>query len=161
VHTKLLRLRDATGLALLAAAVLACRSGLTSGEWAWCKTHLAAVDAAAESIGLAKTDLTYQEPSWYSDFVTGNLNASLAWVPESTAFQNACAAAADVRGVVGDGRIPWCLDDGLGETWGASVDQGSVVELTATTFAYKALPLQQRLNNEDFMAACQAASAAR
>ena len=161
MHTFLLRLRDAMGAAVLAAIVVACQSGLTSGEWLWCKTHLAAVDTAAESLGQAKVDLIYQEPSWYADYVTGNLNASLAWTGRSTAFQEACAAAADVRGVVGDGRVPWCLEDGLGETWGASVDQGNVVEVSGSTFAYKSVPLQQRLDNADFVAACRAANAAR
>jgi hypothetical protein len=161
VHHVVSRLGHTAGIALLAAIVVACQSGLTSGEWVWCKANLTAVDTAAGSIGLAKANLTYQEPSWYADYLTGNLNSSLAWAAESSAFQNACAAAADQRGVVGDGRVPWCLEDGFGETWGASIDQGNVVELTAATFSYKALPLQQRLENPDFVAACRAAFAAR
>jgi hypothetical protein len=142
---------------LVALVVAGCRSGLSNAQWLWCKQHLAAVDAAAESLGLARSGESYQEPSWWQDYLTSEANATTAVISANPEFVASCDRAADAAGV-GASRLSWCLADGIGATWGVSVELGHVVEVQAPAFSYQALPLDQRLDNADFVQACSAAA---
>jgi hypothetical protein len=144
---------------VLALVFAACSSsGLGSGAWLWCKEHPAKVDTAAAGLQLATAQLSYQEPSWLPDYVTGVQNANNALISANQAFIAACNVAAD-KAEVGDTRISWCTTDGLGQAWDASIELGLMVDMSAETYAYKTLPLEQRINNADFVRACNAALA--
>lgn len=160
MSSKRARLRGIPGLLALAALTAACGSGLTGNQWAWCKLNLASVDAAAEGVGLAKVETTVRDPIWWPDYLTSQLNSSLLPITENPDFLASCDAAADERGV-GASRVNWCLADGLGETWGKAVELNLTTESKESTFAYRALPLQQRYDDADFQQACVAAYTAR
>jgi hypothetical protein len=160
VRSKRPPLRGIPGLVALAALTAACGSGLTNTQWAWCKLNLAAVDAAAEGVGLQRVQTSVKDPSWWPDYITSQLNSSLVPITENTDFLASCDAAADEKGV-GASRVNWCLADGLAETWGKAVDLKLTTESVEETFAYRALPLLQRYDNPDFDKACVAAYSAR
>jgi hypothetical protein len=146
---------------VLGVAVAACTSsGLGSGAWAWCKEHPAEVDIAAAGLQLPVAQTPYREPSWLPDYVTGVLNSSNALITANPAFVAACDNAADKQDV-GETRISWCTTDGIGNVWDASIELGLMVDKSAETYAYKALPLSQRINNAEFVQACDAAYTAR
>ena len=145
------------GGVVIAAVVAACGSGLGSNDWLWCKEHPAAVDKAAESLQIAKVQTTVQEPSWLADYVTSAANSSNALIGANAAFIASCAAAAEKRGVGTDTRASWCLTDGLGDAWESAQTLGLTVSTQAETFAYRGLPIQQRLDNPDFVRACRTA----
>ena len=145
------------GTLALAAAFAACSSGLSSAQWLWCKQHLAAVDEAAETLGIAKAQTSYQEPSWWADYVTSTQNSNNALIVGNPAFIAACDDAATNHDV-GESRQSWCTTDGLAEVWDSSIALGYMTPTEAETFAYKALPLGKRLDNPDFVSACRAAN---
>jgi hypothetical protein len=147
-------------LAALGLVLVACSSGLGGTESLWCAQHLAAVDDAAASLGVATAQRTYQEPSWLPDYVTGTLNFSNALIAANPAFTAACDAAADKRGV-GETRLSWCTTDGIADVWDASISLGLMVDMEAHTYAYKAQPLTQRRNDADYVRACRAGYGAR
>lgn len=148
-------------LVVIALALAACGGrSLGNSEWLWCKEHLASVDAAAEGLGIAKVQTTIQEPTWWSDYVTSALNRSNALIGANADFVAACNAAADKAGL-GESRVSWCMTDGLGDTWTAAIGFGQIVNTDAETFAYRALPLSQRINNAEFVSACRTAFASR
>jgi hypothetical protein len=149
--------RGLGGLAL-ATVLTACGPGLSGDAWAWCKQHLAAVDAAADGLQIAKAPTAYQEPSWLPDYMTSQLNSSNALMAANPAFTGACDQAAEAKGV-GDARLSWCMTDGIADVWDASIALGFMVDMQADTFAYKAIPLQKRIDDRDFVAACGAALA--
>ena len=137
----------------VAALIAACGGqGLGGSEWLWCKEHLAAVDQAAAGLQIATADTAYQEPSM------ANFNNSL--LVANTAFIASCDSAAVKRGV-GEARLQWCMTDGIADAWDASITLGAMVDMNATTYAYKALPLSKRIDNPDFVRSCNAAFAAR
>jgi hypothetical protein len=145
----------------IALVVAACGgSGLGSNEWGWCKQHLPAVDVAAEGLQIPTAETAYQEPSWWPDYLTSSAQFNNTLLAASTAFTAACNSAADARGV-GQARLQWCMTDGLADVWDASISLGGMVDITATTYAYKALPISKRIDNADFVRACNAAFAAR
>ena len=154
---KMHRVSTAFGALVLAVTVAACGSGLSSSQWLWCKQNLAAVDAAAASLQIAKVQTTVQEPSWLADYVTSAANSSNALIGANAAFIASCGAAAKKRDVSKDTRVSWCLTDGLGDTWEAAETLGLIVSTQADTFAYRGLPIQQRLDNPDFVRACRTA----
>jgi hypothetical protein len=148
------------GVLALAAVTAACSSGLSSSEWLWCKEHLALVDASAASIGLAKTQTTYQEPTWLPAYIETQVTLNNTALMQSADFKASCDRAADANGVA-EGRLAWCQEEGFDEAWTAASELGLMSEQTANTFTYKAIPFADRLNNPDFMSACRAAYAAR
>jgi hypothetical protein len=153
-------LRVASAL-VLGISVAACSSsGLGAGAWAWCKQRPTEVDVAAAGLQIPVAQTSYREPSWLPDYVTGMLNSSNALISTNQAFIAACNGAADKAGV-GETRISWCATDGIGNVWDASIELGLMVDMSAETYAYKALPLSQRINNAEFVQACNAAYAAR
>jgi hypothetical protein len=141
-------------------AVAACGSGLGGNEWLWCKENLSSVDKAAENLQVPKVHTKVQEPLWWTDYTTSMLNSNNALIVGNADFMSSCDLAAAKRGVA-ESRVSWCLTDGLGDAWDSSIALGLLVELEADTFAYKALPLEQRLNDQDFVRACRAAFASR
>jgi hypothetical protein len=146
---------------VLMTVVAACSSsGLTSGAWTWCKQRPTEVDVAAAGLQIPVAQTSYQEPSWLPDYVTGLLNSTTALISANQAFVAACDSAAAKQGV-GETRISWCTTDGMGNVWDASIELGLMVDMSAETYAYKALPLPQRINNAEFVQACNAAYAAR
>ena len=148
-------------LVVIALALAACGGqGLGNREWLWCKENLASVDAAAEGLGIAKVQTAVQEPSWWSDYVTSTLNSSSALIAANADFVLSCNTAADKAGL-GESRVSWCMTDGLGNTWDAAIGLGQIVNTDAETFAYRALPLSQRINNAEFVSACRIAFASR
>jgi hypothetical protein len=155
------RLRRAAGLLALTAALAACAgSGLSSAEWAWCKQNPAAVDAAAATLQIPTAQQSFKEPTWWQDYlitVASQNNAGLMANPDFTA---SCKAAADKAGV-DEANVAWCATDGIGESWDAAVSLALMSDVDADTYAYRALPLLQRINNADFDRACQAAYKAR
>jgi hypothetical protein len=153
-------LRGAIGVFALAAITAACSSGLSSGEWLWCKQNLAAVDTSAAAIGLPQTELTYREPIWLPAYTEMQVTLNNTSLMQSAEFKASCDRAADANGVA-EGRLAWCQEDGFDEAWTAASDLGLMTEQTGQTFAYKTIPFADRLNNPDFMAACRAAYAAR
>jgi hypothetical protein len=153
-------LRFATTV-VLGITIAACSgSGLRAGAWAWCKQRPTQVDAAAAGLQIPVAQTPYQEPSWLPDYVTGMLNFSNALISANQAFVAACDTAADKQGV-GETRISWCTTDGIANAWDASIELGLMVDMNGETYAYKALPLSQRINNAEFVQACNAAYAAR
>ena len=145
----------------VAALIAACGGqGLGGSEWLWCKEHLAAVDQAAAGLQIATADTAYQEPSWWPDYVTSMANFNNSLLVANTAFTASCDSAAVKRGV-GEARLQWCMTDGIADAWDASITLGAMVDMNATTYAYKALPLSKRIDNPDFVRACNAAFAAR
>jgi hypothetical protein len=155
------RLRHAAGLVALTAALAACAgSGLSSAEWAWCKQNPTAVDAAAATLQIPTSQQSFKEPTWWQDYlvtVASQNNAGLMANPDFTA---SCKAAADKAGV-DEANVAWCATDGIGESWDAAVSLALVTDVNADTYAYRALALQQRINNADFDRTCQAAYKAR
>ncbi len=149
----LLRAGRAVTLGLLLGA---CSSGLGITDSLWCAQHLAAVDAAAAGLQIPASQRTYQEPSWLPDYVTGTANFSNALIAANAAFTAACDSAAEKRGV-GETRLSWCTTDGLADVWDASIAQGLMVDLSAETYAYKALPLAQRRTDAEYVRACRTA----
>jgi hypothetical protein len=71
-------------------------------------------------------------------------------------FASSCAAA-QVKASVDPANGAWCTADGIGETWDAAISLALMTNVDADTFAYRALPLQQRINDADFDRACKAA----
>lgn len=142
-----------------AGALAACGgSGLSSAQWAWCKEHLAQVDAAAAVIGLPVVDTTIQQPTWWQDYLTSTTNKSNALITANADFVAACNKAA-TDNEIGDTRVSWCLSDGIGPAWTASVALNLITSTPAKTNAYRAIPLEQRLDNAEFGQACQYAYA--
>ena len=144
-------------LIVLATVVAACGSGLSSGAWVWCKENMPAVDAAADGLGIPEAQTTFQEPSWWQGYLTSTLNRNNAELVANADFLASCTVAADKRGVDPGSRTSWCTADGVGDLWDASITLGPMVDVQAETFAYKALPLQQRIDNQDFVRACRTA----
>ena len=142
----------------LAGAFAACGSGLSSGAWAWCKQHLPEVDAAAAALQLPQVETTIREPTWWPDYQTSIQNSNTALIQANADFIASCNAAADAQSV-GESRVSWCLSDGVGPAWTAAVSLNLITETRAATFAYRAIPLEQRLDNPEFVQACQYAVA--
>jgi len=150
-------------LAMIAVTTLlaACQSsGLGSGEWLWCKENPASVDAAATSLGIATAERTVQQPTWWGAYVATVASQNNTQLLASADFADSCTAA-QVKASVDPANVSWCSTDGIGETWDAAMSLSLMTNVDATTFAYEALPLQQRLNDPDFDRACKAAYAAQ
>jgi hypothetical protein len=143
----------------LVAVVAACSSGLGSSQWLWCRENLAAVDVAADQLGFAKTQSGWEEPTWLPDYLNSNLSASTAVIAANADFQAACAQAATTAGRL-DSQQFWCLSDGIDKVWAASVSLGTMTHFEGDTFGYKALSLDKRLDNPEFVQACRTAAGA-
>ncbi|GEM_PF-6742587 len=155
------RLARTTGLVLLTSVFLACGgSGLSAAEWVWCKENPPAIDAAAASLQIATAQRTFKEPSWWQDYLTTALSLNNAALVANPDFAASCATAQAKAGV-DPNNVAWCIADGIGETWDAAVSLGHTTDVSADTFAYRALPLQQRINDADFDRACKQAFATR
>jgi hypothetical protein len=144
------------GVVALTLVFAACSSGLSSAAWLWCKENLPAVDTAAAALEIPTSQIDYQEPSWWGVYVNSTLNFNNAELISNADFIGSCDSAADKAGVA-ESRISWCETDGVGNAWDAAVSLGLMVDLNAETYAYKAKPLDDRLNDPDFMRACQQA----
>jgi hypothetical protein len=155
------RLTRTAGLVLLTSVFLACgSSGLSAGEWVWCKENPPAVDAAAASLQVATAQRTFKEPTWWQDYLTTALSQNSAALTANPDFVASCKAAADKAGV-DEKNVAWCMADGIGETWDAAVSLSLTTDVSADTFAYRAVPLQQRINDADFDRACKQAFSTR
>ena len=153
--TLLQRVRRAMWSVGLAGAFAACGgSGLGSGAWTWCKENLPAVDAAAATLQIPMVLTTVREPTWLPDYQSSVLNSNIAVISTNADFVTSCDAAANAASV-GASRINWCLTDGIGPTWTAAVSLNLVTETQLETFAYRGISLEQRLDNADFVRACQ------
>jgi hypothetical protein len=146
------------GIALAAALTGCAGSGLSSTAWIWCKEHPIEVDEAAAALQLPIAVVTIAEPTWWPDYLVGAQNATTAQIGANTDFIAACDKAADTAGV-GASRQSWCLADGLGAVWTASITLGSMSSTDLETYAYRALPLESRIDDTDFVRACQYAHA--
>src|SRR5262249_33579098 len=144
------------GVVALTLVFSACSSGLSSAAWTWCKENMPAVDTAAGALGMPTAQIDYQEPSWWGVYVASTLNFNNAALVSNADFIGSCDSAADKAGV-GESRISWCTTDGVGNAWDAAVALGLMVSQNADTYAYKAKPLDDRLNDPGFMRACQQA----
>lgn len=161
LRDRLPRLARSVGLVLIATVFIACGgSGLDAGEWVWCKENPPAVDAAAASLKVATTQRTFKEPTWWPEYVTTALSLNNAALVANPGFAASCGAAQAKAGV-DPSNVAWCIADGIGQTWDAAVAAGLMADVTADTYAYRALPLQQRINDVDFDAACKQAFATR
>jgi hypothetical protein len=161
LRDRLRRLARPTGLVLVATVFLACGgSGLSSAEWVWCKENPPAVDAAAASLKIATTQRTFTEPTWWQDYLTTALSLNNSALVANSDFAASCGAAQSKAGV-DSANVAWCIADGIGQTWDAAVSLDRMTDVTADTYAYRALPLQQRINDADFDAACKQAYATR
>jgi hypothetical protein len=155
-----MNLKRASVAIVLGTAIAACSSGLGGSEWLWCKEHLASVDEAADRLQVPKAPTSLQEPTWWADYVTSTTNSNSALISGNPDFIASCDVAATKRGV-GASRVSWCMSDGIAEAWDAAIALDLMVDMEAETFAYKALPLGQRLDDADFERACRAAFASR
>jgi hypothetical protein len=161
LRDRLPRLARSAGLVLVATVFLACGgSGLDAGEWVWCKENPPAVDAAAASLQVATAQRTFKEPTWWPDYLTTALSLNNAALVANPDFAVSCAAAQAKAGVDST-NVSWCIADGIGQTWDAAVSLNHMTDVTADTYAYRALPLQQRINDADFDRACKQAFATR
>jgi hypothetical protein len=161
VRDRLPRLARSAGLVLVATVFLACGgSGLSSGEWVWCKENPPAVDAAAASLKVPTAQRTFKEPTWWQDYLTTALSLNNAALIANPDFAASCGAA-QVKAGVDATNVAWCIADGIGQTWDAAIAAGLMTDMTADTYAYRALPLQQRINDADFDRACTQAFSAR
>jgi hypothetical protein len=157
----LARLGRGAALVALTAVFAACgSSGLGSSEWVWCKENPQAVDAAAASLNIATAERTFQEPTWWQDYLTTIASQNNSGLMANADFIASCAAAADKAGV-DRANIAWCTADGVGETWDGAISLALMTDVDADTFAYQALPLQQRINDADYDRACKAAFSTR
>jgi hypothetical protein len=154
-------LRNGARLVVLAVALAACgSSGLSTGEWVWCKENPAAVDAAATNLKIATTQQSFKEPTWWQVYLDTALSQNSAALVANADFAASCAAA-QVKATVDASNVAWCIADGIGQTWDAALSLGLMTDVDADTFAYRALPLQQRINDAEFDSACKAAFSAR
>jgi hypothetical protein len=133
-------------------------SGLGSGAWTWCKENLPAVDAAAATLHIPVVQTIVREPTWLADYQTSMQNTNTSLITANADFMSSCDAAANASSV-GASRVNWCLTDGIGPTWTAAVSLNLVTETQVETFAYRGISLEQRLDNPDFVRACQYAYA--
>lgn len=148
-------------LAVLAIVLAACSaSGLSADEWIWCKEHPAAVDAAAGSLKLATAQQSFKEPTWWQDYMTTALSHNNAALVANPDFIASCSAAQAKAGV-DQNNVAWCMADGIGETWDAADAAGLMTDVSADTYAYRALPLQQRITDAVFDRACETAYSTR
>jgi hypothetical protein len=152
MHTK--RVLAAAALSMLFAACGG--SGLGGGEWVWCKENPTAVDAAATSLNIATAQRTFQEPTWWQDYLAMVASQNNSGLMANADFAPSCTAA-EVKAGVDTANIAWCTAEGIGETWDAAITLGLMTDVDADTFAYRALPLQQRINDADFDRACKSA----
>jgi hypothetical protein len=141
---------------LLLSVVAACSSSLGTGEWLWCRQNLPAVDIAADQLGIAKAQIGYDEPTWLPDYVQSALLSSTAVISANPDFAAACDQASKAAGMTDSPQF-WCLNDGIGKVWAASVAQGAVTHFEAETFAYKAISLDKRIDSPEFVRACATA----
>jgi hypothetical protein len=144
-----------------AGALAACGgSGLSSGAWTWCKEHPLEVDTAASTLQLPTAATTVREPTWWQDYIISMQNSSIALVGANADFVASCDRAADAAGV-GASRVNWCLTDGVGPAWTAAVSLNLVTEAEVETFRYRGISLEDRINNAEFVQACNSAYAGR
>jgi hypothetical protein len=161
LRDRLRRLARPAGLVLIATVFVACGgSGLSSGAWVWCKENPPAVDAAAASLQVATAQRTFKEPTWWPDYLTTALSLNNAALVANPDFAASCGAAQAKAGVDAT-NVAWCISDGIGQTWDAAIAAGLMTDVTADTYAYRALPLQQRINDADFDRACTQAFSTR
>lgn len=157
----LARLVRTAALVTLTAVFAACAgSGPSSGEWTWCKENPAAVDAAALNLNVARAQRTFKEPTWWQDYLTSVASQNDAALQGNADFAASCNAA-QVKSGVDTANVAWCSTDGIGETWDGAVSLSLMTDVDATTFAFEALPLRQRINNADFDSACTMAYGTR
>jgi hypothetical protein len=154
-------LRNGARLVVLAVALAACgSSGLSTGEWVWCKENPAAVDAAATNLKIATAQRSFKEPTWWQVYLDTALSQNSAALVANADFTASCTAAQGKAGV-DPSNVAWCIADGIGETWDGAGAGGRRTDVDADTFAYRALPLQQRINDAEFDSACKAAFSTR
>jgi hypothetical protein len=147
-------------LALTGALAGCGGSSLGTGAWTWCKENLAAVDAAAATLQLPTVAITVHEPTWLADYQVSMANSSIALISANADFQASCNAAADAASV-GASRVNWCLTDGVGAAWTSAESLGLMIQVDTTTFAYRGISLEKRLDNPEFGQACTSAYSSR
>jgi hypothetical protein len=157
-HVPMLRIRRFLWALGLTGAFAACGSGLNSGAWAWCKQHLDQVDAAAAVLQLPVIQTTIEEPTWWPNYVTSMQNTNTGLIAANPDFLASCNVAADANNV-GASRVSWCLSDGIGPAWTGAVQLNLITQTPAETYAYRSISLEQRLDNPEFIQACQRAYA--